>query len=154
MTTILAIESSCDDTSAAVMRDGYLLSNVTAGQAVHEAYGGVVPELASRAHQQNIVPVVDQALKQAGVTKEELSAVAVTLGPGLMGSLLVGVSFAKGLATSLGIPLIEANHLQGHILAHFIQTHDDQHASPPTPSSACWLVEAIHRLLRSMPTIS
>ena len=133
MTTILAIESSCDDTSAAVLRDGYLLSNVTAGQAVHEAYGGVVPELASRAHQQNIVPVVDQALKQAGVTKEELSAVAVTLGPGLMGSLLVGVSFAKGLASALGIPLIEANHLQGHILAHFIQTPEDQHELPPYP---------------------
>lgn len=133
MTTILAIESSCDDTSAAVLRDGYLLSNVTAGQAVHEAYGGVVPELASRAHQQNIVPVVDQALKQAGVTKEELSAVAVTLGPGLMGSLLVGVSFAKGLASALGIPLIEANHLQGHILAHFIQTPEDRHELPPYP---------------------
>ena len=133
MTTILAIESSCDDTSAAVLQDGYLLSNVTAGQAVHEAYGGVVPELASRAHQQNIVPVVDQALKQAGVTKEELSAVAVTLGPGLMGSLLVGVSFAKGLASALGIPLIEANHLQGHILAHFIQTPDDGHELPPYP---------------------
>lgn len=133
MTTILAIESSCDDTSAAVLRDGYLLSNVTAGQAVHEAYGGVVPELASRAHQQNIVPVVDQALKQAGVTKEDLSAVAVTLGPGLMGSLLVGVSFAKGLASALGIPLIEANHLQGHILAHFIQTPEDRHELPPYP---------------------
>lgn len=133
MTTILAIESSCDDTSAAVLREGYLLSNVTAGQAVHEAYGGVVPELASRAHQQNIVPVVDQALKQAGVTKEELSAVAVTLGPGLMGSLLVGVSFAKGLASALGIPLIEANHLQGHILAHFIQTPEDRHELPPYP---------------------
>ncbi len=133
MTTILAIESSCDDTSAAVLRDGYLLSNVTAGQAVHEAYGGVVPELASRAHQQNIVPVVDQALKQAGVSKEDLSAVAVTLGPGLMGSLLVGVSFAKGLASALGIPLIEANHLQGHILAHFIQTPEDQHELPPYP---------------------
>ena len=106
MTTILAIESSCDDTSAAVMRDGFLLSNVTASQAVHKAYGGVVPELASRAHQQNIVPVVDQALKQAGVDKEELSAVAVTLGPGLMGSLLVGVSFAKGLATALDIPWV------------------------------------------------
>lgn len=133
MTTILAIESSCDDTSAAVLRDGYLLSNVTAGQAVHEAYGGVVPELASRAHQQNIVPVVDQALKQANVTKEDLSAVAVTLGPGLMGSLLVGVSFAKGLASALGIPLIEANHLQGHILAHFIQTPEDRHELPPYP---------------------
>lgn len=133
MTTILAIESSCDDTSAAVLRDGYLLSNVTAGQAVHEAYGGVVPELASRAHQQNIVPVVDQALKRAGVTKEEISAVAVTLGPGLMGSLLVGVSFAKGFATALGVPLIEANHLQGHILAHFIQTPEDKHDVPPYP---------------------
>ena len=133
MTTILAIESSCDDTSAAVLRDGYILSNVTAGQAVHEAYGGVVPELASRAHQQNIVPVVDQALKQAGVSKEDLSAVAVTLGPGLMGSLLVGVSFAKGLASALGIPLIEANHLQGHILAHFIQTPEDRHELPPYP---------------------
>ena len=133
MTTILAIESSCDDTSAAVLRDGYLLSNVTAGQAVHEAYGGVVPELASRAHQQNIVPVVDQALKQANITKEDLSAVAVTLGPGLMGSLLVGVSFAKGLASALGIPLIEANHLQGHILAHFIQTPEDRHELPPYP---------------------
>lgn len=133
MTTILAIESSCDDTSAAVLRDGYLLSNVTAGQAVHEAYGGVVPELASRAHQQNIVPVVDQALKQANITKEDLSAVAVTLGPGLMGSLLVGVSFAKGLASALGVPLIEANHLQGHILAHFIQTPEDRHELPPYP---------------------
>lgn len=133
MTTILAIESSCDDTSAAVLRDGYLLSNVTASQAVHKAYGGVVPELASRAHQQNIVPVVDQALKQANVTKDELSAIAVTLGPGLMGSLLVGVSFAKGLSSALSIPLIEANHLQGHILAHFIQTHDDEHEVPPYP---------------------
>ncbi len=119
---ILGIESSCDDTGAAVMRDGELLSNVTASQKVHEAYGGVVPELASRAHQQNIVPVVDQALKQAGVTLDELTAICVTFGPGLMGSLLVGVSFAKGLAISLGIPLIEANHLQGHVLAHFIKS--------------------------------
>ena len=133
MTTILAIESSCDDTSAAVLRDGILLSNVTASQAVHEAYGGVVPELASRAHQQNIVPVVDHALKKAGVTREELSAVAVTLGPGLMGSLLVGVSFAKGLAASLNIPLIEANHLQGHVLAHFIRTADDTRPMPEFP---------------------
>ena len=130
---ILAIESSCDDTSAAVMRNGLLLSNVTASQAVHEAYGGVVPELASRAHQQHIVPVVHAALKQAGVKREELSAIAVTLGPGLMGSLLVGVSFAKGLAMSLGIPLIEANHLQGHVLAHFIQTPDEPHTVPPYP---------------------
>lgn len=104
------------------MRDGELLSNVTASQKVHEAYGGVVPELASRAHQQNIVPVVDQALKQAGVALDELTAICVTFGPGLMGSLLVGVSFAKGLAMSLGIPLIEANHLQGHVLAHFIKS--------------------------------
>ena len=132
-TTILAIESSCDDTSAAVIRDGILLSNITASQKVHEMYGGVVPELASRAHQQNIVPVVDAALKNAGVAKEELSAIAVTLGPGLMGSLLVGVSFAKGLAVSLGIPLIEANHLQGHILAHFIHTDGEQANDPPYP---------------------
>ena len=115
------------------MRNGLLLSNVTASQAVHEAYGGVVPELASRAHQQHIVPVVHAALKQAGVKREELSAIAVTLGPGLMGSLLVGVSFAKGLAMSLGIPLIEANHLQGHVLAHFIQTPDEPHTVPPYP---------------------
>ena len=119
---ILGIESSCDDTSAAVMKDGVLLSNVTASQAVHEAYGGVVPELASRAHQQNIVPVVDQALKKAGVTKEELSAVAFTRGPGLMGSLLVGVSFAKGLARGLGIPMIDVNHLQGHVMANLIKS--------------------------------
>ena len=130
---LLAIESSCDDTSAAVMRDGILLSNVTASQAVHEQYGGVVPELASRAHQQHIVPVVDAALKQAGVEKSDLSAVAVTLGPGLMGSLLVGVSFAKGLAAALGIPLIEVNHLHGHILAHFIHTADEVHDDPPYP---------------------
>lgn len=130
---ILGIESSCDDTSAAVIKDGVLLSNVTASQAIHEAYGGVVPELASRAHQVNIVPVVDQALKKAGVKKEELSAIAVTLGPGLMGSLLVGVSFAKGLALSLGIPLIEANHLHGHILAHFIKEEGEVHNPPPYP---------------------
>ncbi len=130
---ILGIESSCDDTSAAVLRNGILLSNVTASQDVHKAYGGVVPELASRAHQQNIVPVVDQALKRAGITQEELSAIAVTLGPGLMGSLLVGVSFAKGLAASLGIPLIEANHLQGHILALFLKEEGDETPVPPLP---------------------
>jgi len=130
---ILAIESSCDDTSAAVLRNGILLSNVTASQAVHEAYGGVVPELASRAHQQNIVPVVDQALKKAGVKKEELSAVAFTRGPGLMGSLLVGVSFAKGLARALGIPLIDVNHLQGHVMAHFIKESADDDHQPPLP---------------------
>ena len=118
---ILGIESSCDDTSAAVLKNGVLLSNVTASQAVHEAYGGVVPELASRAHQQNVVPVVDQAIKRAGITKEQLTAIAFTRGPGLMGSLLVGVSFAKGFARSLGIPMIDVNHLQGHVMAHFIR---------------------------------
>ncbi|MBE6260155.1 MAG: tRNA (adenosine(37)-N6)-threonylcarbamoyltransferase complex transferase subunit TsaD [Prevotella sp.] len=118
---ILGIESSCDDTSAAVLKDGVLLSNVTASQAVHEAYGGVVPELASRAHQQNVVPVVHEAIKRAGIQKEQLSAIAFTRGPGLMGSLLVGVNFAKGFARSLGIPLIDVNHLQGHVMAHFIK---------------------------------
>lgn len=118
---ILAIESSCDDTSAAVIRDGILLSNVTASQGVHEEFGGVVPELASRAHQLNIVPVVDAALKRAGVTTDELSAIAFTRGPGLLGSLLVGTSFAKGLALANNIPLVEVNHLQAHILAHFIE---------------------------------
>ena len=130
---ILAIESSCDDTSAAVMCGDVVLSNVTAGQAVHEQYGGVVPELASRAHEQNIVPVVDAALKRAGITKEQLSAVAFTRGPGLMGSLLVGVSFAKGLAASLNIPMIDVNHLQGHIMAHFIKEKDVEHRSPEFP---------------------
>ena len=132
-TYILGIESSCDDTSAAVMRNGILLSNVTASQAVHEAYGGVVPELASRAHEQNIVPVVDQALKRAGVGREQLSAIAFTRGPGLLGSLLVGVSFAKGMAASLQIPLIDVNPLQGHIMAHFIHTPDDDYVSPQFP---------------------
>lgn len=130
---ILGIESSCDDTSAAVLRDGMLLSNVTASQAVHEAYGGVVPELASRAHQQNIVPVVDQALKRAGVTKEEVSAVAFTRGPGLMGSLLVGVSFAKGFARASGVPMIDVNHLQGHVLAHFIKEEGQDNRQPEFP---------------------
>lgn len=130
---ILGIESSCDDTSAAVLKNGVLLSNVTASQDVHMAYGGVVPELASRAHQQNVVPVVDQAIKRAGITKEQLSAVAFTRGPGLMGSLLVGVSFAKGFARSLGIPLIDVNHLQGHIMAHFIKESDDDNSAPPLP---------------------
>ena len=118
---ILGIESSCDDTSAAVLKNGALLSNVTASQTVHEAYGGVVPELASRAHQQNVVPVVHEAIKRAGIQKEQLSAIAFTRGPGLMGSLLVGVNFAKGFARSLGIPLIDVNHLQGHVMAHFIK---------------------------------
>ncbi len=130
---ILGIESSCDDTSAAVIRNGVLLSNVTASQAVHEAYGGVVPELASRAHQQNIVPVVDQALKRAGVEREQLSAIAFTRGPGLMGSLLVGVSFAKGMATSLDIPMVDVNHLQGHILAHFIKEPEQESVQPRFP---------------------
>lgn len=133
MTTILAIESSCDDTSAAVLRDGWLLSNVTASQAVHEMYGGVVPELASRAHQQNIVPVVDAALKKAGVGVSELSAIAFTRGPGLLGSLLVGTSFAKGLALSVGIPLVEVNHLQAHVLAHFVKTPEGNQVAPEFP---------------------
>lgn len=130
---ILGIESSCDDTSAAVLKNGILLSNVTASQAVHEAYGGVVPELASRAHQQNIVPVVDQAIKRAGIEKEMLSAVAFTRGPGLMGSLLVGVSFAKGFARSLGIPMIDVNHLHGHVLAHFIRENEEDNDQPEFP---------------------
>ena len=130
---ILGIESSCDDTSAAVLRNGVLLSNVTASQDVHRAYGGVVPELASRAHQQNVVPVVDQAIKKAGITKEQLSAVAFTRSPGLVGSLLVGVSFAKGFARALGIPLIDVNHLQGHVMAHFIKESDDDVSAPPLP---------------------
>lgn len=136
---ILGIESSCDDTSAAVLRNGVILSNVTASQEVHKAYGGVVPELASRAHQQNVVPVVDQAIKRAGITKEQLSAVAFTRGPGLMGSLLVGVSFAKGFARALGIPLIEVNHLQGHVMAHFIKENEEDTNVPPFPF-VCLLV--------------
>lgn len=130
---ILGIESSCDDTSAAVLMDGVLLSNVTASQEVHKAYGGVVPELASRAHQQNIVPVVDQAIKRAGITKEQLSAIAFTRGPGLLGSLLVGVNFAKGMARSLGIPMIDVDHLQGHVMAHFIKEDDNDLSAPPFP---------------------
>ena len=132
-TIILGIESSCDDTSAAVIKNGVLLSSVIASQAVHESYGGVVPELASRAHQQNIVPVVHEALKRAGVTKEQLSAIAFTRGPGLMGSLLVGVSFAKGLARSLNIPMIDVNHLQGHVLAHFIKESEEDADQPKFP---------------------
>jgi len=119
-TIILGIESSCDDTSASVLRDGVMLSNVIASQAVHEAFGGVVPELASRAHQQNIVPVVSEAIRRAGITAADLTAIAFTRGPGLMGSLLVGLSFAKGLASALSIPMIEVNHLQGHVMAHFV----------------------------------
>lgn len=124
-TYILGIESSCDDTSAAVIHDGCLLSNVIAGQKVHELYGGVVPELASRAHQENIVPVVSEALRQAGISKKDLSAIAYTRGPGLLGSLLVGTSFAKGMSIALDIPLIEVNHLQAHVLSHFIKKQVD-----------------------------
>ena len=123
--TILGIESSCDDTSAAVIRDGILLSNVIASQSVHEEYGGVVPELASRAHQQNIVPVVDTALRRVGITAKELSAIAFTRGPGLLGSLLVGTSFAKGMSLGLRIPIVDVNHLHGHVLSHFIRRQPD-----------------------------
>lgn len=122
---ILGIESSCDDTSAAVIRDGLLLSNVIASQKVHEAYGGVVPELASRVHRRNIVPVVSEALRQAGIKAEELSAIAYTRGPGLLGSLHVGTSFAKGMAIGLDIPLVDVNHLHGHVLSHFIREKED-----------------------------
>src|SRR5690554_320451 len=130
---ILGIESSCDDTSAAVFRDRQILSNVIASQKVHEEYGGVVPELASRAHQQNIIPVVDRAIARAGIRKEEITAVAFTRGPGLLGSLLVGTSFAKGFALAAGIPLIEVNHLQGHVLAQFIQEKDEPYNPPKFP---------------------
>lgn len=130
---ILGIESSCDDTSAAILKDGVVLSNVIASQKVHEAYGGVVPELASRAHQQNIIPVVAQALKQAGVSADEINAVAFTRGPGLLGSLLVGTSFAKGFAISKQIPMIEVNHLQAHILANFIKEPGVESHQPKFP---------------------
>lgn len=150
MSIILAIESSCDDTSSAVLRDDKLLSNVIASQKVHEQYGGVVPELASRAHQQNIIPVVDAAIRQAGITKADIDAVAFTRGPGLLGSLLVGVSFAKSFATALGKPLIEVNHLQAHVLSHFICQADD-YVAPQFPF-ICLLVSGGHTqilLLRS-----
>ena len=130
---ILGIESSCDDTSAAVLRDGYLLSNVIASQDVHKAYGGVVPELASRAHQQNIVPVVSEALSRAGVTPADLTAIAFTRGPGLLGSLLVGTSFAKALSLSLDVPMVMVNHLQGHILANFIREEGVEPDEPQFP---------------------
>ena len=130
-TYILGIESSCDDTAASILHNGKILSNVVANQAIHETYGGVVPELASRAHQQNIVPVVDQAIKLAGISTSDLDAVAFTQGPGLMGSLLVGTSFAKSLAYGLDIPLIDVNHMQAHILAHFIKT--DEQSIPTFP---------------------
>ncbi|TAJ15537.1 tRNA (adenosine(37)-N6)-threonylcarbamoyltransferase complex transferase subunit TsaD [Marinilabiliaceae bacterium JC017] len=132
-TVILGIESSCDDTSAAVIKDEVILSNVIASQAVHQAYGGVVPELASRAHQQNIIPVVEKAISDAGIEKSEIDAVAFTRGPGLMGSLLVGTSFAKGFALARNIPLIEINHLHAHVLAHFIKEHSEDDDSPSFP---------------------
>jgi N6-L-threonylcarbamoyladenine synthase len=141
--TILGIESSCDETSAAVTANYKILANVTASQEVHMAYGGVVPELASRAHQQNIVPVVDRALKESTVAKRQLSAIAYTRGPGLMGSLLVGASFAKSLALALGIPLIEVNHMQAHILAHFIQEKDGS-GNPPEFPFLCLTVSGGH----------
>lgn len=133
MINILGIESSCDDTAAAVIQDGVLLSNIISSQKVHESYGGVVPELASRAHQQNIIPVVDEALKKAGISKEDLTAIAFTRGPGLMGSLLVGTSFAKGLSAALDIPMIDINHLQAHVLAHFIKEDKDDTEQPYFP---------------------
>ena len=144
--TILGIESSCDDTSAAVIRDEYLLSNIIANQEVHKSFGGVVPELASRAHQQNIIPVVDRAIKAAGISINEIDAIAFTRGPGLMGSLLVGSSFAKGLSLSLGVPLIEVNHLQAHILANFILEKDMANHVPVFPF-LCLLVSGGHSQL-------
>ena len=147
--TILAIESSCDDTSAAVIRDGYLLSNLIAGQSIHVEYGGVVPELASRAHQANIVPVTDTALKKAGIRADEIDAVAFTRGPGLLGSLLVGTSFAKGFALAREIPLIEINHLHAHVLAHFILERDGNNRVPEFPF-LCLLVSGGHTRIISM----
>lgn len=132
-TIILGIESSCDDTSAAVIRNGVLLSNVITNQDVHREYGGVVPELASRAHQQNIIPVVQAALTRAGIEKEQLSAIAFTRGPGLMGSLLVGTSFAKGFSAGLKLPMIDVNHLQAHVLAHFVKEHEEDDNQPNFP---------------------
>ena len=141
--TILGIESSCDDTSAAVLRNNVLLSNVIASQAVHMKYGGVIPELASRAHQQNIIPVVDTALREAGITADELDAIAFTRGPGLLGSLRVGVSFTKGLSIARNIPMVEVNHLQGHILSHFIDLPDRTLPHPDFPF-LCLLVSGGH----------
>lgn len=141
--TILGIESSCDDTSAAIIQDGYLFSNVIANQDVHKAYGGVVPELASRAHQQNIIPVVDQAFKLANISKKEIDAIAFTRGPGLLGSLLVGTSFAKSFALAMEIPLIEVNHLQAHILVHFIKDLEKEKKIPDFPF-LCLLVSGGH----------
>lgn len=139
-TIILGIESSCDDTSAAVIKNGVILSNIIANQKVHEKYGGVVPELASRAHQQNIIPVVHEAIREAKIDKSELSAIAFTRGPGLLGSLLVGTSFAKGLSQALEIPLVEVNHLQAHVLAHFIKQNEDEQSEQPKFPFLCLLV--------------
>ena len=141
--TILGIESSCDDTSAAVIKDGYLLSNIIANQDVHKAYGGVVPELASRAHQQNIIPVIDQAIKKANISKSDINAVAFTRGPGLLGSLLVGSSFAKSFSLAMDIPLVEVNHLQAHILVHFIKELNKEKDIPEFPF-LCLLVSGGH----------
>lgn len=141
--TILGIESSCDDTSAAVIRGRRLLSNVIASQEVHRQYGGVIPELASRAHQQNIIPVVDRAVREAGIGMSDLDGIAFTRGPGLLGSLLVGVSFAKGLALSLDVPMMEINHLQGHICSHFIDLPDRDLPHPRFPF-LCLLVSGGH----------
>ena len=135
---ILGIESSCDDTSAAVIQDCVLLSNVIASQKVHEAFGGVVPELASRAHQQNIVPVVSEAIRQAGIDKKDIDAIAFTRGPGLPGSLHVGTAFSKGLALALNIPLVDVNHLHGHVLAHFIK--EDENTEVPEFPFLCLLI--------------
>ena len=143
---ILGIESSCDETSASVVKDGYVISNYIANQTIHQKYGGVVPELASRAHQQNIIPVVDIALKEAGVELNQISAIAFTRGPGLLGALLVGTSFAKGLALSLDVPIIDVNHLQAHILVHFIKKDTPDFKMPKFPM-LCLLVSGGHTQL-------
>lgn len=150
---ILGIESSCDDTSAAVISDGCLRSNIIASQKVHEAYGGVVPELASRAHQQNIVPVVSEAVRQAGLSLSDISAIAFTRGPGLLGSLLVGTSFAKGLSIGLDIPLVDVNHLHAHVLSHFVKKNPDDEV--PEFPFMCLLIsgETPRSLWRKVPLI-
>ena len=141
---ILGIESSCDDTSAAIIQGNKILSNIAANQEIHNEYGGVVPELASRAHQQNIIPVVDQSVTKANIQQKDISAIGFTRGPGLLGSLLVGTSFAKSLAMSLNVPLIEVNHLQAHILAHFI---DDANPKPPKFPFLCLTVSGGHTMI-------
>jgi len=146
-TTILGIESSCDETSAAVLKGGILLSNVIAGQKVHEQYGGVVPELASRAHQQNIIPVVHQAIQQAGINKQDIDCVAFTRGPGLLGALLVGTSFAKSFALARNLPMVEVNHMQAHILAHFIRKPGQDESTMPQFPFICLTVSGGHTQL-------